>query len=100
MGLYAIALDGTITKLTDETNRTTLSVIDDSRLKLADDLDIAPDGRVFFSEATIRYEMHEWPVDCLESRGNGRIICYDPNTRTTRTVLRGLVFPKWNLHGA
>src|ERR1700758_1955952 len=37
--------------------------------------------------------MHEWPVDCLESRGNGRIICYDPNTRSTRTVLRGLLFP-------
>ena len=93
MGLYRVAPDGTIAKLTDETNRTTFSIIDDSRLKLADDLDIAPDGRVFFSEATIRYEMHEWPVDCLESRGNGRIICYDPNTRTTRTVLRGLVFP-------
>jgi len=24
---------------------------------------------------------------------NGRIICYDPNTNTTRTVLRGLKFP-------
>jgi ribose transport system permease protein len=93
MGLYSVAPDGTIAKLTDETNRTTFSVVDDSRLKLADDLDIAPDGRVFFSEATIRYEMHEWPVDCLESRGNGRIICYDPNTRSTRTVLRGLLFP-------
>jgi ribose transport system permease protein len=93
MGLYSVAPEGTIAKLTDETNRTTFSVVDDSRLKLADDLDIAPDGRVFFSEATIRYEMHEWPVDCLESRGNGRIICYDPNTRSTRTVLRGLLFP-------
>lgn len=93
MGLYSVGRDGTITKLTDQTNRTTFSIIDDSRLKLADDLDIAPDGRVFFSEATIRYEMHEWPVDCLESRGNGRIICYDPNSHTTRTVLRGLLFP-------
>ena len=55
-----------------------LSIIDDSRLRLADDLDIAPDGRIFFTEATIRYEMHDWPVDALESRGNGRIICYDP----------------------
>ena len=51
------------------------------------------DGRIFFSEATIRYEMHEWPVDGLEARGNGRIICYDPNTGTTRTVLRDLTFP-------
>ena len=80
--------DRKIEKLTDETNRSWFSVIDDSRLRLADDLDIAPDGRIFFSEATIRYEMHEWPVDCLESRGNGRIICFDPNTGTTRTVLQ------------
>jgi ribose transport system permease protein len=93
MGLYRVARDRTIEKLTDETNRSWFSIIDDSRLRLADDLDIAPDGRVFFSEATVRYEMHEWPVDCLESRGNGRIICFDPNTGTTRTVLKDLLFP-------
>jgi len=93
MGLYSIDKDRTITKLTDETNRYWLSVIDDSRLRLADDLDIAPDGRVFFSEATVRYEMHDWPVDCLESRGNGRIICFDPTSGETRTLLRDLVFP-------
>lgn len=93
MGLYAVSKAGEVRKLTDETNRSLLSVIDDSRLRLADDLDIAPDGRVFFSEATTRYEMHEWPVDSLESRGNGRIICHDPATGTTRTVLKHLVFP-------
>jgi ribose transport system permease protein len=93
MGLYRAAKDRTVEKLTDETNRSWFSIIDDSRLRLADDLDVAPDGRVFFSESTIRYEMHDWPVDCLESRGNGRIICFDPNKGTTRTVLRNLVFP-------
>ena len=99
MGLYRIGMDRQVTKLTDETNRSTFSIIDDSRLKLADDLDIAGDGRVFFSEATIRYEMHEWAVDCLESRGNGRIICYDPNKKTTRTVLAEPDFPERDLHG-
>lgn len=93
MGLYRVAPDGTVAKATDETNRSLRSVNDDSRLRLADDLDIAPDGRVFFSEATIRYEMHEWAVDSLEARGNGRIICYDPRTNSTRTVLRNLLFP-------
>ena len=93
MGLYRIDKDRSIRKLTDETRRSLFSVIDDSRLRLADDLDIAPDGRIFFSEATVRYEMHEWPVDCLESRGNGRIICYDPRDGSTRTVLKNLVFP-------
>jgi ribose transport system permease protein len=93
MGLYRITPDRKIEKATDETNRSIYSVNDDSRLRLADDLDIADDGRIFFSEATVRYEMHEWPVDGLEARGNGRIICYDPKTNTTRTVLRGLKFP-------
>jgi ribose transport system permease protein len=93
MGLYSVAPDRTVTKLTDETNRSRNSIIDDSRLKLADDLDIAPDGKIYFSEATIRYEMHDWPVDALEGRGNGRIVCYDPATKTTRTLLRNLVFP-------
>jgi ribose transport system permease protein len=93
MGLYRLTRQRQIEKLTDETNRSWFSIIDDSRLRLADDLDVAPDGRVFFSEATIRYEMHEWPVDCLESRGNGRIISFDPNTGKTQTVLKNLVFP-------
>src|SRR5579871_1320742 len=93
MGLYRITPDCKVEKATDETNRSIYSVNDDSRLRLADDLDITDDGRVFFSEATVRYEMHEWPVDGLEARGNGRIVCYDPKTNTTRTVLRGLKFP-------
>ncbi len=93
MGLYKVSPDRQVHKLTDETNRTPWSIIDDARLKLADDLDVAPDGRIFFSEATIRYEMHNWAYDALESRGNGRIICYDPATGRTRTVIRNLVFP-------
>lgn len=93
MGLYSVAPDGTVSKATDETNRSTFSVNDDSRLRLADDLDIAPDGRIFFSEATIRYEMHQWPVDSLESRGNGRIICYDPKSGKSHTEVSNLIFP-------
>jgi ribose transport system permease protein len=93
MGLYAVSPSGEPRKLTDETNRSTWSIIDDSRMSLADDLDIAPNGKIYFSEATIRYEMHNWPVDALEGRGNGRIICYDPATKQTRTLLRNLVFP-------
>jgi ribose transport system permease protein len=93
MGLYRIKPDGTVEKATDETNRSLYSVNDDSRLRLADDLDITDDGLIFFSEATVRYEMDEWPVDGLEARGNGRIICYDTKTGATHTALRGLKFP-------
>jgi ribose transport system permease protein len=93
MGLYRIRPDGAVEKATDETNRSVYSVNDDSRLRLADDLDITDDGLIFFSEATVRYEMDEWPVDGLEARGNGRIICFDTKTGATHTALRGLKFP-------
>ena len=93
MGLYGIRPDGEVYKLTDETNRTWWKLVDDSRLHLADDLDIGPDGKIYFSEATIRYEMHNWTLDCLELRGNGRIVCFDPKTKKTRTIIRNLCFP-------
>jgi len=92
MGLYQISPEKEVLKLTDETNRSLFSIVDDSRLRLADDLDIAPDGRIYFSEATIRYEQEDWAVDALESRGNGRMICYDPRSGTTRTEIHKLVF--------
>lgn len=93
MGLYKIVRETReVVKLTDETNRSWFSIIDDSRLRLPDDLDIAPDGRIFFSEATVRFDMHEWMVDALEARGNGRIICYDPRDRSTRTIISGVRF--------
>lgn len=93
MGLYQVTPKGEVRKLTDETNRSWSSVNDDSRLRLADDLDIADDGRVFFSEASRRYEMSEYAVDALESRPAGRIICYDPHKKATRTVIDRLRFP-------
>ena len=92
MGLYAVDTQRNIRKLTAETNRSRLSIIDNSRMRLADDLDIAPDGTIYFSEATIRYGFEEWVVDALEGRGNGRIIRYDPAAGATRTVLRNLLF--------
>lgn len=90
MGLYAVSPEGKVRKMTDETNRSPRSIIDDARVRFADDVDIAPDGRIFFSEASIRYESQDWAVDGVECRPNGRIICHDPRTGTTRTVLRNI----------
>jgi ribose transport system permease protein len=93
MGLYRVTPERKVEKVTDETNRSYSSINDDSRLRLADDLDITDDGRIFFSEATVRFEMHEWATDGLEARGNGRIICFDTHTGKTHTVIRDLKFP-------
>jgi ribose transport system permease protein len=93
MGLYKVTKERQVVKLSDETNRSWWSIIDDSRMRLADDLDIAPDGRVFFSEATIRYDTAEWMLDALECRTNGRIICFDPTDGSSRTIIPDLIFP-------
>lgn len=92
MGLYRIDKSRKAEKLTAQTNRSPFSIIDDSRMRLADDLDMAPDGKIYFSEATIRYGFEEWVVDALEGRGNGRILRYDPATGVTRTIRRNLLF--------
>ncbi|MDF2231799.1 SMP-30/gluconolactonase/LRE family protein [Albimonas sp. CAU 1670] len=93
MGVYGIRPNREVFKVTDTTNRTWSKLNDDRRLRLADDLDIAPDGSIYFSEATIRYEMTSWDLDGLEGRGNGRLIRHDPKTGVTRTILKNLPFP-------
>jgi ribose transport system permease protein len=93
VGLFRVTRQREVIKLSDETDRSLWSILDDSRMRLADDLDIAPDGRVFFSEATIRYDWYDWRTEGLESRGNGRIICYNPRNNVSHTVLRNLMFP-------
>lgn len=92
MGLYGVTPQGEVYKITDQTNRTWWKLVDDSRLRLTDDLDIAPDGKIYFSEATTRFDMSTWPVDGLEGRGSGRLVCYDPVTKKTRTVVRNIRF--------
>ncbi|KSV87270.1 hypothetical protein N184_31475 [Sinorhizobium sp. GL28] len=93
MGLYSVDQSRTVRKLSDQTNRSMFSIRDDSRIRFADDLDIADDGRVYYSEATVRFDIYEWASDSLEMRGNGRILCYDPKNGSTRTVLKNLIFP-------
>jgi ribose transport system permease protein len=93
MGVYGVRRDRSVYKVKDETKRTFGKVIDDSRLVLADDLDVAPDGKIYFSEATLRYTAHTWATDALEGRGNGRVIVFDPSTGKTRTLLRDQIFP-------
>ena len=93
MGVYGVRPDRTVFKVTDRTNRTRTRLKDDSRLYLADDLDVAPDGKIYFSEASTRYELTDWALDGFEGRGNGRLICHDPKTGVTRTLLKNLTFP-------
>jgi len=93
MGLVRVTMDGKVELLTDQTERSLFSVQDDTTIRMADDLDIAPDGTIYFTDATKRYDIENWGLDLLEGRPNGRLLSYDPATRKTRTVCDNLLFP-------
>ncbi|MDF1715991.1 MAG: SMP-30/gluconolactonase/LRE family protein [Antarcticimicrobium sp.] len=89
MGLYQIAPDRTVTRLSAETRRSLTSIVDDARLRDPNDLDIAPDGKVYFTDSTKRYDAHEWALDSIENRATGRLLVYDPADGSTKTLLDG-----------
>jgi ribose transport system permease protein len=93
MGVYGITPNQDVFKVTDETNRTWYKLNDDSRLRMADDLDIAPDGKIYFSDCTTRYEMTTNTLDLIEGRPNGRLVVYDPASRKTQTLISHFHFP-------
>ncbi|MDX1588714.1 MAG: SMP-30/gluconolactonase/LRE family protein [Oleiphilaceae bacterium] len=57
-----------------------------------DDLDIASDGRIYFSDASDKYTQPDYILDIMESRPHGRLLRYDPDTGETRTLMDGLYF--------
>lgn len=83
-GLLSVSPAGEIRVLTDSVNG--------KRLLLADDLDIALDGTIWFSDASQRFNLHHWIMDFWETRPTGRLLSYEPKTGTTKVQLDSLMF--------
>lgn len=63
-----------------------------SALTFADDLEVAPDGTIWFSEASTRWRLPAWKMDFLESRASGRLCAWLPTSGETLEVLADLHF--------
>ncbi|TMJ37057.1 MAG: ABC transporter permease [Alphaproteobacteria bacterium] len=87
MGLYAISKSREVTQLSAETSRSYTSIVDDARLRDPNDLDVGPDGRIYFTDSTTRYDAHDWAIDSIEGRPTGRLLVFDPKTGETKTLL-------------
>jgi sugar lactone lactonase YvrE len=83
-GLLSIATDGGVSVLT--------TTADGVPFGCTNDLDIAADGTIYFTDATSKFPLSNFAADLLEHGGNGRFLAYNPKTKTTRTLLRGLSF--------
>ncbi len=59
---------------------------------LADDVDVGPDGTVYFTDASSRFGIDAVREDVLEHAGRGRLFAYHPGTRKTELLLSGLQF--------
>ncbi len=57
-----------------------------------DDLDIASDGKIYFSDASDTYNQPDYLYDLFEARPHGRLMVYDPATKATDMLLDDLYF--------
>jgi sugar lactone lactonase YvrE len=56
------------------------------------DLDVAADGTIYFTDASSKYPLIKFTLDLLEHQPNGRLLAFDPKTKSTRTILKDLYF--------
>jgi sugar lactone lactonase YvrE len=83
-GLLSIGRDGSLTVLTTEA--------DGVPFACTNDLDVAADETIYFTDASNKFPLTNYKADLLEHRGNGRLMAYNPRTKATRTLLKDLCF--------
>jgi len=89
-GLLSISPDGRVTELA--------TVADGIPIRYADDVDVAADGRIYFSDASTKFSARDYGsmgaslLDIMEHGGHGRLLVWEPETGKARTLLKGLNF--------
>jgi sugar lactone lactonase YvrE len=90
-GLLSVAPDGKVTVLADQ--------VAGDPIRYADAVVVARSGKIYFSDASRRFAPARWGgtfeaavLDILEQSSTSRVLEYDPATRSTRVVVKGLSF--------
>lgn len=83
-GLLRIDPAGAITVLATEH--------DGVPFRFTDDVDVAPSGMIYFTDASWKRGLHDYPIDFIEQRGYGRLLRYDPAAHRTELLMANLNF--------
>jgi sugar lactone lactonase YvrE len=83
-GLLSINPAGEISVLTTSVNGVPFG--------FTDDLDIASDGKIYFTDASSKWNQGNYILDLLETRPYGRFLVYDPADKTTTTLIDNMYF--------
>ncbi|XP_028796652.1 protein STRICTOSIDINE SYNTHASE-LIKE 4-like [Neltuma alba] len=84
--------DKGLLKVTDDGVTVLVSQLNGSTLRLADEVVEASDGILYFSDASTKFDLHDWFLDLLEARPNGRLLKYNPALNETSVFLDNLTF--------
>jgi sugar lactone lactonase YvrE len=91
-GLLAIAPDARVSLLTDRVSAT-------DSIRYANSIVVAPDGIIYFTDASGRFAPRDWGgtyeasvLDILEQAATGRVLAYDPAAKSTYVVAHGFSF--------
>ena len=83
-GLLSINKVGDVKVLADEEHGWKFSCLND--------LDVGPDGTIYFTEASQKFPMSQHVSDLLEHQPNGRLLAWDPKSQTIRMLLKEIYF--------
>jgi sugar lactone lactonase YvrE len=83
-GLLAVDRSGEVEVLASEAGRQPLG--------MPNGVDVAADGRVFFSDSSSRYGLERAAYDLAEGRPRGRLLVWDPESGTAEVVAGDLFF--------
>ena len=83
-GLLSIGPTGDVLVLSTEA--------DGIAFRITNDLDVAKDDTIYFTDASSRFPLTNYKADILEHQSTGRLLTYDPVTRKSHVLLGGLSF--------
>lgn len=83
-GLLAVNANGDIKMLARD--------VDNTPFGFTDDVDVASDGSIYFTDASSKYGRHDYRTDILEHGGHGRLMKYTPADGRVTVLLGGLQF--------
>ncbi|MCA0893919.1 SMP-30/gluconolactonase/LRE family protein [Microbulbifer agarilyticus] len=91
LGLLSISPSGVQTLLTNK--------LGESPILYANNLDIASDGTIYFTDASMKFGAKQWGgsypaslLDLMEHGGHGRVLSYSPADNKTKLIYQGLNF--------
>lgn len=66
--------------------------VDGEKMLFVDDVTVASNGTVWFTDASMRFDQHNYVTDITESRPTGRLLSWDPVSGRTTVHVEELAF--------